>query len=90
MVNRIKAFQNFGQAYSGSENEDKAEALALTIAKAASARGMNANAKTPWIVAAAKEMPGLLPMQKRLWPRGGKPDDCTAVVAYMQEDTKQY
>ena len=74
----------------GSENEDKAEALALTIVKAASARGMNANAKTPWITEAARQMPQLLPLHKRFHPRGGKPDDCTAVVAYMQEDHNQY
>lgn len=78
------------QAYAGPEDENKAEALALTIVKAASARGMNANANTPWILEAAKHRPQLLPLHKRFWPRGGKPDDCTAVVAYMHEDDRQY
>ena len=78
------------QAHAGEEDSAKAEALALTIVKAASARGMNPNANTPWILEAAKHRPQLLPLHKRFWPRGGKPDDCTAVVAYMQPDDKQY
>ncbi len=38
-------------------------------------------ARTPWAVAAAAA--GRLPMLARMFPRGGKMDDVTAVVAII-------
>ncbi len=70
--------------------QDKAEALALTIARVASARGNDPSAKTPWIQEAVRMVPEMLPWHKRLRPRGGKPDDSTAVVAFMEPDETQY
>jgi len=73
-----------------SNLHDKAEALALTIARVASARGNNPSVRTPWILEAVKMVPEMLPWHQRLRPRGGKPDDSTAVVAFMEPDDTQY
>lgn len=78
------------QADKHSTLRDKAEALALTIVRVASARGNDPSAKTPWILEAVKSVPDMLPWHQRLRPRGGKPDDSTAVVAFMEPDDTQH
>ena len=69
--------------------EDAAE-LAQAIAECAHATGTDARVRTPWIVGAAKHQPNVLPWHIRFRPRGGKPDDCTVVVAIMRVDENQY
>ena len=77
----------------GREKEldvEDAAAVASLIADTAHLRGMDAHARTPWIVEAARHQPNLLPWHLRLRPRGGKPDDCTVIVALMKRDDEQY
>lgn len=71
-------------------DQEDAAAVASLIADAAHSRGMDAHARTPWIVEAARLQPNLLPWHLRLRPRGGKPDDCTVVIALMKRDNEQY
>ena len=70
----------------GARDEQAARRLAGKIVQAALARGKDEGARTPWVVEAAKHAPELLPWFKRVRPRGGKPDDCTAVVAFLNLD----
>ena len=63
-------------------NDSDAKQLALRLANAARKNALNANYKSPWILEAAAA--GKLPMWQRMRPRGGKLDDCTAVVVFAE------
>ena len=67
----------------GHERSDAdAKKLALTLADIARANALDQNYRSPWILEAAAA--GKLPVWQRLRPRGGKLDDCTAVVVYAE------
>lgn len=85
----VRPVEAQGQSSSELEVHD-AEALASLIVEAGHERGLDPRSRTPWIVEAAKHQPDLLPWPLRFRPRGGKPDDCTAVVALMRADDNQY
>jgi len=70
-----------GAASGGARDAAAAAATADAIVAAAAARGADPDYRSPWIVDAAAA--GVLPFWARLRPRGGKPDDCTAVVAFV-------
>ena len=59
-----------------------AEALARTLAQAARKNALDGRYRSPFIVEAAAA--GVLPLWKRLRPRGGKLDDCTVVVLFAE------
>ena len=67
------------QSASGRTDTD-AKDLALDLANAARDNALNPRYKSPWILEAAAA--GKLPMLQRIRPRGGKLDDCTAVVVF--------
>ena len=48
----------------------------------ARANSYDPNFRSPWVVEAAKA--GVLPWWERIRPRGGKLDDCTAIVICME------
>ncbi|KAK9843763.1 hypothetical protein WJX81_005353 [Elliptochloris bilobata] len=66
----------------GPRTTERAAALAARIAAAARANSLNQHFRSPWVVAAAEA--GVLPLWKTLVPRGGKLDDCTVVVAFLE------
>ena len=67
----------------GHERTDTAaKQLALQLANEARKNALNANYKSPWILEAAAA--GKLPVWQRMRPRGGKLDDCTAVVVFAE------
>ena len=65
-----------------NSNED-ALALAKRLAQAASANAADANYRSPFAVEAANA--GIGPMLSRMFPRGGKLDDTTVVVGFMED-----
>ncbi len=68
---------------SGDERTDAAaKELALDLANAARDHALDRNYRSPWILEAAAA--GKLPVWQRLRPRGGKLDDCTAVVVFAE------
>ena len=60
-----------------------AAAVATALVEAAATNGADQTYKSPWIMEAAAA--GVLPFWMALRPRGGKQDDCTAVVAFVEE-----
>lgn len=64
-----------------------AQALALRLANAARKNAVNSDYRSPWIVEAAAA--GALPLWRRWRPRGGKLDDCTAVVVFAELEAAQ-
>ena len=64
------------------KTEAAASRLAAALVAAASRNGGDPGFRSPWIVEAAAA--GVLPLWARLAPRGGKLDDCTAVVAFLE------
>jgi hypothetical protein len=64
-----------------------AQALAHTLAHAARRNAVDPEFRSPWILEAAAA--GALPLWRRLRPRGGKLDDCTAVVVFAEREVSQ-
>jgi hypothetical protein len=66
------------------EGRDGASAtrLARKIAKAATVNQVDTSYRSPWAVEAAAA--GRVPLWDRLNPRGGKKDDCTVVVGFLE------
>jgi protein phosphatase PTC7 len=62
---------------------DAAADVAAALVGAAAANGADETYRSPWVVEAAAA--GVLPFWMALRPRGGKLDDCTAVVAFVEE-----
>ncbi|KAK9823555.1 hypothetical protein WJX72_003722 [[Myrmecia] bisecta] len=58
-----------------------ASAIAGSIARAAHEHSKNTQYRSPWVIEAATK--GALSFWERLFPRGGKQDDCTVVVAFV-------
>ncbi len=56
--------------------------LAHKIAKAAAGNQQDEKYRSPWAVEAAAA--GRLPLWQRLSPKGGKKDDCTVVVGFLE------
>lgn len=67
---------------SHSQDAASAEQLACAIADKAQKNAADVNFKSPWAVEAGRA--GVLPFWQRFNPKGGKVDDCTVVVAFMQ------
>lgn len=67
-------------------NEDAA-ALAKKLAEKAAQNSTTPEYRSPWSVAAANA--GAVPLLSRLFPRGGKPDDTTVVVGFLEDMTPQ-
>ena len=65
-----------------SRTDTAAKELALDLANSARDHALNKNYRSPWILEAAAA--GKLPIWQRLHPRGGKLDDCTAVVVFAE------
>ena len=67
----------------GHERTDTAaKQLALQLANVARKNALNKDYRSPWILEAAAA--GKLPVWQRMRPRGGKLDDCTAVVVFAE------
>lgn len=72
-------------AVNGTNKRDvsDAEALARRIAEIAHSNAENSDVRTPWAVEVATK--GQRSFFDRLFPRGGKMDDCTVIVGIIQE-----
>lgn len=69
-----------------AEGRDAASAtrLARKIAQAATANQVDHEYRSPWAVEAAAA--GRVPLWDRLNPRGGKKDDCTVIVGFIDQN----
>eukprot|EP00803_Ostreobium_quekettii_P008715 evm.model.scf_422.6 EVM.evm.TU.scf_422.6 scf_422:29664-35048(-) len=66
----------------GKLGEREARVLAQKITESANANARSTDTRTPWAVEAASRAE--VPLFDRLFPRGGKMDDCTTVVGVVK------